>query len=351
MRYFLNMTALIPCSRDTGANAGFKGEQASFPQCEAGHDTPTLLDPTGNHATACKQGAKARYGLHERINRVIIHFGRTAGALAAREPDTASLLRNFCSRDECRTWFPKKNNPATRTRAANLRWMLEQASLMERGTGRTAVMNKIHDYAMATPGGTKGLRIDIQLLFDDEELWIDGGAVHPTSYSTEAAVTKWVKNHSAANKEAGGLLRVNGMLMQPSPNVRTACNTKHTTYKGLLDIAASQVKTGERSVLPTFVAAIISHTGEMAPELHTLVETITVQYARTITQKDMEDGVSKGRRTGMFRSQFKDALMTAMAEGFGSTLAGAGRVHVPYVTKQRGLEGYTAFLPSSSYPG
>jgi hypothetical protein len=232
-----------------------------------------------------------------------------------------------------------------------LRNMLDMVHSIERGETRNAMMNKVHAFALATPGGTKGLRVDLQLLFDDEEFWVDSAATHPTTNSTTSRVTKWVKAHDTANEEAGGLLRLNSMLMEPSPCVATAVNTKHNRYGGLLDVASTQFKAGARATQPVFIAAVTSHTGEMAPELHTLVESITRQYARTITKHDLEDGVSKNRRTGIFRSRFKDALMTAMAEGFGRLLAGAGRVSIPYITRQKGLEGYSAFLPSSSYRG
>ena len=231
----------------------------------------------------------------------------------------------------------------------SLRRLVDQAMKLDRGPARQAAMNKAHAFALATPGGTKGLRIDSRISFSDEEFWVDAGAVHATANSALPQVTRWVKAHTAANLEAGGVLRMNAMLMEPSPRVQAACNDKHNRYRGLIDIAYSQHKAGTRAILPVFVAAIISHTGEMAPELVTLVENITRQYAKSITPRDLDDGVSKNRKTGMFRARFKDALMAAMAEGFGRLLAAAGKLHVPYINKQTAIEGYTPFLPSNSY--
>ena len=175
-------------------------------------------------------------------------------------------------------------------------------------------MMDIHAFASATPGGSKGLRIDAQLAFEDEEFWVDGGVVHPTSESTLPAVSKWIKRLLSANMEAAGFAHNNVMLQEPSPNVKAACANKQGTYKDLMDIAQAQHKPGWRQVLPIIVAAIISHSGEMAPELLTLVEHITMQFARSITVKDLEDGISKSRKTGQFRARFKDALKTAMSE-------------------------------------
>jgi hypothetical protein len=349
MRYFLNLPALVPSHRDTGAQAGIKGEASHYPLCDAGHCSPHTLDPTANHAVGCRGSFGPRYGLHERINRTITKFAREAGGQTEREPPTVGLLQHLCTPDQCRTWFPKKTNPASRVRAMQLRQMVDQAHRVDRGPAKQEIMNKIHAFALATPGGTKGLRIDSRITFSDEEYWVDAGAVHPTPNCATSQITKWVKAHTEANTEAGGILRMNAMLMEPSPRIRARCNEKHDTYRGLIDIAHSQHKAGSRATMPVFVAAIISHTGEMAPELVTLVENITRQYAKTITPGDQEDGVSRNRKTGMFRARFKDALMSAMAEGFGRLLAAAGRIHVPYINKQTVLEGFTMFLPSQSY--
>jgi hypothetical protein len=234
-------------------------------------------------------------------------------------------------------------------RSLRLRELVLTAHQADHGPERTRLVNEAHSYALATPGGTKGLRIDSRLTFDDEEIWVDASAVHPTPNSKEAPVTKWVKAHALAFVEAGGILANNAMLMEPSPCIRTAAAIKHNRYKALLDVAFTQHKAGGRAHMPTFVAAIISHTGEMAPELITLIETITRQYARTITTRDLEDGVSKTHRTGMFRAQFKDALMSAMAEGFGGVLSSSGKVFIPYIRKFDTLEGYANNLPSESY--
>ena len=115
----------------------------------------------------------------------------------------------------------------------------------------------------------------------------------------------------------------------------------------IMTIAEKQFKKGNRTTVPTFVAAIISHTDELAPELITFIEHVTKQYARTISPTDLEDGVSRARRTSIFRCRYKDALMAAMAEGWGRTIADVGR---PWLSKaalsKSTLEGYQSYLPS-----
>jgi hypothetical protein len=277
-------------------------------------------------------------------------FDREAGATTHREPPTASALLNYvCTPDQCRTMFPKQLNAVTRRRGRTLRAMIDEALGTRRGIERDEKMAGMHEYALATPGGCKGLRVDSLLSFPTEEYWVDVGATHSTQNSLTVPVTKWVRDHAKANAEAGCLLRANVMLMEPSPAVRMACNVKHNRYKPLVDVAASQVKQGLRTIMPTFVAAIVSHTGEMAPELITLIENITRQYGTLISREDLEDGISKNKRTGIFRARFKDAIMVAMAEGFGRTLAVAGREHTHHIAKRKAMEGYSAYLPNSDY--
>jgi hypothetical protein len=111
-RYFFNLPALVPEYRDTGEQSGLVGEAGTQTLCTLDHkDGPQTLDPTGNHATSCTSTHGARYGLHERLNRVVMAFAREAGATTHREPPTASTLLNYvCTPDQCRTMFPKQLN-------------------------------------------------------------------------------------------------------------------------------------------------------------------------------------------------------------------------------------------------
>jgi hypothetical protein len=247
MRYFLNRPMLIPDGRAKGADAGLTGEDSEFPLCESGHCTPIGQDPTGNHAVACRACYKSRYTLHEAVNRAIIRWAKKAGAFTEREPPTTSVLLNFASADQCRTFFPKTPNVASRVRSIRLRELVLQIHQTDHGPRREKLTMEAHAFANATPGGTKGLRLDSRLIFRDEEFWVDASVVHPTPNSKESPVTKWVKAHTAAFLEAGGLLANNAMLMEPSPCIRTAVAIKHNRYKPLLDVAYSQHKAGSRA--------------------------------------------------------------------------------------------------------
>ena len=58
------------------------------------------------------------------------------------------------------------------------------------------------------------------------------------------------------------------------------------------------------------------------------IEAITNTYRTHIGKMYFEDGVSLKRKTAEFRMRFKDALMNANAQGFGSTLAAAGQMRL-----------------------
>jgi hypothetical protein len=346
-RYFYNMTPLARPGRMLGSSFGHANEDASWQICSVDHGVTKTLDPCGNHACWCNSGSKGRYTLHELLNRVHIKFGRMAGANCHREPNSHDLLLNFATPDQVRTLFPKKVNAATKIRTAEVAEMMAAAMQLPHGDTRDALALKAIHHAQQTPGGTTGLRVDACIDFDDQTFWVDGGSVHPTSTSTIPAVSKWSAKLLKATLAAGGVSALNAMLCEPSPNVRRACTTKHDRYRPMLAIADKQFLAGNRATNPTFVAAIISHTGEFAPELILYIEQITKQYARSITPTDLEDGVSKARRTSIFRCRYKDALMAALAEGWGRTLSDVGR---PWLSKaalsKSTLEGYQSYLPS-----
>ena len=54
------------------------------------------------------------------------------------------------------------------------------------------------------------------------------------------------------------------------------------------------------------------------------IELITNGYKASLAFLFFEDGISTKKRTAEFRGRFKDALMVANTNGFGTTLAAAG---------------------------
>jgi hypothetical protein len=99
----------------------------------------------------------------------------------------------------------------------------------------------------------------------------------------------------------------------------------------MVDAAVAQVRKGIRTTKPIFTPCIFSHMGEMAPTAVETVELITRAYKASLSFRFFEDGISIKKRTAEFRGRFKDALMVAISNGFGTTLAAAG---MPMVGKR-----------------
>jgi hypothetical protein len=345
IRYHLNLPQLIRGGDTLGADVALVGEEAGWAVCAVDHGSPNALSPTGSHCTWCKTGGAARYRLHTTMNCVCDDFAREAGGITTREPPTHGLLMGKYGAGQCRLMFPKVNSIESKGRQEVMRRMADMQAGMQEGPAKVKHIQNMAAFAAATPGKWKGLRIDLRVLFPDCEVWVDVGSVHPTSNSTSRAVTIWAEKLAVAERAARGGRARNSMLKVPSPAVKVACVTKHNRYAPLVAIAANQHKKGVRPFAPRFVAAIISHTGEFAPELITMIELFTKQFAKHSRTLNLEDGVREARRTSDFRRRFKDALMVAVLGGFGRVLHSAGG---PW---DRGvddpvLDGISGILPS-----
>ena len=101
---------------------------------------------------------------------------------------------------------------------------------------------------------------------------------------------------------------------------------KHKTnkYRPMVNAEIAQIKDGFRTLKPIFTPCIFSHMGEMSPTAVETVELITKSYKASRSFQYLEDGISSKKRAAEFRGRFKDALMVAVVNGFGTTLVAAG---------------------------
>ena len=102
--------------------------------------------------------------------------------------------------------------------------------------------------------------------------------------------------------------------------------------------------------MPKLVPGIITHLGELGPDMINLVETITGAAGKAFRKGLMSRGLSRSKYYATFRTRMKDALLAANAEGFGQALLAAGipiaRWVVPPLTTLIG----TPHLPIGSHP-
>jgi hypothetical protein len=344
-RYHLNLPQMLREHVTTGAERAMGGEAGGEALCEVEHPEPKTLDPTGAHATACKTGAKGRYRIHTLLANVVKDFGVEAGGTATMEPATRHLLMERFDKDLCRVLFPKTQTADGEKRKGQMEILVKQFSAKAQGPARDQIRRLMQELVDETPGNWKGLRIDIQILFPDEEIWVDVGSVHPTPESSQRTVTIWQEKLDREERKVRNTRKLNSMRKEGSPCVASACRTKHKRYQGMVDLALQQKANAHRMFAPLFVAGIVSHSGEFASELITMVERFTRQFLKLSKTMHLEDGVSDALRTSDYRCRFKDAMMTAVMKGWGDTLGSAG---LPWDRNDGtpALDTYSGFIPS-----
>ena len=321
-RYILNLPQLQRPGFQKGVDVGVEGEAASF--CVCSKHAPATMDPTGGHTAACTTAFKARYDLHTSVNRVVGRFAKEAGGVLAYEPQTSKLLLDSLTAAQCRTLFPRYTSRAAVERAKTLSEMWQRWAQMPPGVQQDTLASEAATYAASTPAKWKGLRIDLQVLFPDGEVWVDVGTVHSTRNSSIGQVFNWTKRLTAAENDAVGARAMSAMAREASPVVAEACKAKVDRYDRMRQIAVSQHAAGKRPFKPSFYAAIMSHAGEFSPDLILLVELFTKKFDNLCKSDPRHDGISRARRTGDYRCRFKDALIATGLTGFGRMLNATG---------------------------
>jgi hypothetical protein len=283
--------------------------------------------------------------MHTLLANVVKDFGSEAGGISTLEPATRHLLMERFDKDLCRVLFPKSQTTAGESRKDRMEILVKKFSALPQGPARDQTRLLMKDLVDETPTSWKGLRVDTQILFPDEEIWVDVGSVHPTANSSQRTVTLWQEKLDREERVVRNTRKLNSMHKEGSPCVSLACKIKLKRYKRMVEIALQQKASGQRMFAPVFVAGIVSHSGEFASELFTMVELFTRQYAKMIKTLHLEDGVSDALRTSDYRCRFKDALVTAVMKGWGETLGTAG---LPWDRNDGtpALDTYSGFIPS-----
>jgi hypothetical protein len=291
--------------------------------CASGHPTTELLAPDGSHCISCPACFGLRHAAHERINKVYASFAREAGAEVHYNPST-DLMMGSQYGDCARILFPKHPTPSRTLAASQLLAALHSASSSLDSATRLAGQARVVQIIAQCPKKQEGLRVDTIISLDSHLLWLDIGVVHPTAPSKLQAVATFLTRLDTAERIAGGNLALNTLSQTSSPTLVAYAKVKVIKYSPAVADATQQVLNGVRAAAPVFVPCIFSHSGEMSPESMRVIELITRQFSTKVSTQYFEDGLSLKRRTAAFRTRFKDALMVANANGFGSTLAHAG---------------------------
>ena len=291
--------------------------------CAVGHDTTILLTPDASHCISCQACYAPRHAAHELVNTVYANFGKEAALRVQVNPSTDTAMANQHGKTKARILFPDRTTPATKAKTAELYRALAVVASKDTHLHQAA-HEVIRRIAAECPKNFKGLRVDCIMIARNFLLWIDVGIVHTTSPSIIDVEVSFIKQLAAAEVAAAGNHSRDVLAGHISPPMARYHKHKNTKYLPMVNAATAQVRQGLRAMKPTFTPCIFSHMGEMSPSAVETVEPITKAYKASLSFLHFEDGVCVKKRAAEFRGRFKDALMVAIANGFGTTLAAAG---------------------------
>lgn len=194
-------------------------------------------------------------------------------------------------------------------------------TLQDPSPDRTTLMAEMRELLTYIPAKTKGLRLDIAFKADrGDELYIDVGSLHTTTAAGNPSrrTKTWLFYQKAP-------LRSDANHLGVSPVVAAAARTKDIRYTPLLQrVKAFYEESRRRRPAPVFNAAIVSHRGEFSRGTFSAIEWLATQAYITKANSDSTDGVTPSQASAALRSHLKDALATAVANGFGAVLLSAG---------------------------
>jgi hypothetical protein len=242
------------------------------------------------------------------------------------EPTTRSVLLEAFTEDECRTLCPRAQSKKNQLCAIAASKKIIALKALSPGTAEHATaMTELH-YLMADvakSGTAKGVRLDLQITLAKKELLCDFAGVHTTAPSSIPALKKWRQDITKGLAIAAEGDAKNPSARLPTPNIVKTVRTKHKRFDMLMQLAKAQYPL-RRKIKPTLLIPIVTHSGEMSPDMYTLIEIMTSEAARNYTPSYLTMGQPRKRFTAAFRSRLKDAVMAANARGFGRALMAAG---------------------------
>ena len=289
--------------------------------CRNNHDTNHLLDQNGDHLVGCTSTHQARQALHDSFNRVLARAATEIPGMTVRvEPPTVELLHGDYTEEECRSLFPSRSTVALQNQAATC------AKLIQRlhdsvGPEREAHQHALTEFLRSIGDGEKGLRADIAITAPNGLLaLVDGSCIHSTCMSYRDKNFDFLRDKAVRN------VFNTGDDAQMSPAVKEAEEKKKAKYLPLLNrIKAREERVGIRhSGQAQFFGCIMTHDGEFSDGTFQLIEWLVKQYRVSLSDDDIWGNLSRGAMAADFRSRIKDALVTAMANGWGRMLKEGG---------------------------
>ena len=139
---------------------------------------------------------------------------------------------------------------------------------------------------------------------------------------------KWLKDERKSRILEYQEGAANPYTKEPSKAVQNASSAKYKKYAPMVQLASVQVDNGKRKIRPSFGAYVMTHRGEMGPDLIRLVElmagTLKSKAIRGEIPQMLLMGMKPSEYSARFRTKCKDRLMATMARGWGRQLRAVG---------------------------
>lgn len=284
------------------------------------------LDCSGNHAVWCPAAYNWRSWTHSICISTIGSYATRAGYHVQREPPTHRIIDDV----NASRLFAKKPTACSKAAAKHLEKALDDISHLNTNSARiTHLQNAITEAQNLIPADEGGVAARTDLILRDVNsssttLIIDVTVRHSTAKRSLSASHTKLMNEQITERmlSAAGLHPI--ARSQNLPAIAAAVKEKHERYGVIEKIVNMRHKAGIAPAPARFVAAAISHRGEMAGELIDMIERLTMRAKTASLRSSSLLGLSPSQTTAVFRSGLKDRLMVNIASGWGRQLLAAG---------------------------
>ena len=284
------------------------------------------LDASGNHAVSCTATYKWRSWLHSICISSIGSFATKAGYHVQREPPTHDIVDDI----NATRLFAKKPTARTNAAAKHLDKALDDIGLLSSNSDKIAHLQRaIKEAQDIIPQDEAGVAARTDLVIRDIDsrsatIIIDVTIRHSTTKHILTPTHTTLLNEQTLERllHAAGLQPV--ARSQNLPAIAEAVRQKHARYGVIEKIVNLRHKAGIAPTPARFVAAAISHRGELAGELIDLIECLTKRAKAASLRSPNLLGLSPSQTAAAFRSGLKDRLMVNLASGWGRQLIAAG---------------------------
>jgi hypothetical protein len=297
------------------------GMDISAEVCRNKHNDAKVLDHSGDHTSSCSAAFGARYQLHHLINRVWFKAATSLNLECKMEPPTHELLMNRFSPSEARALFPKAMTKTTKKRSEDIAELIRRMGETEcPDESQRLLQNCTKLIGIQLGDSTKGLRVDLLIKIQKSTLWFDGSATHISVQTNRAKVLKFLLDEFERDE-----LEMDDQAFRiPTPAVSARNTTKYTRYKPMHNIALIQKAKRIRDDVVEFMPLVMSHTGELGPEVFIAMERLAMEARRQVKITPSPIGIMPAMASAQMRTRIKDGMAAAMATGFGLMLRSAG---------------------------